>query len=128
MKKILLFASVLLSLSFVACDEDDGFDKDLTPIEDQYTGALAIKVFDNTDNIVGNVPVYLYLTYEDLRNDYALRVKSTTGAGVVQFTELLEGSYYVRTGKTLADGWYADTGVVQVLVSRQTNRELYLSK
>lgn len=128
MKKTLLFASMLLGLSFTACDEDNDFDQDMSTIEDQYTGALAVKVFDNTNNVASNVPVYVYLTYEDLRNDYALRVKSTTGTGIAQFTELLEGSYYVRTGKTLADGWYADTGVVQILVSRQTNRELYLSK
>lgn len=119
---------MLLGLSFTACDEDNDFDQDMSTIEDQYTGALAVKVFDNTNNVASNVPVYVYLTYEDLRNDYALRVKSTTGTGIAQFTELLEGSYYVRTGKTLADGWYADTGVVQILVSRQTNRELYLSK
>lgn len=107
------------------CDEDDNSN---TTVNSQYTGNIKVKVFDPSMNVMSNTSVFLYKTNDDLKRDIALSIKNTSGSGEVVFENVIQGTYYLRTGAFILGEFYADTVGAQVITGQQVRRDMYLSK
>jgi len=128
MKKLILALVAPLLFMVSSCNDDT-----ITPSNNNnnnntysYIGYLNVKVLDPSHNVMSGTAVYVYRTYEDLKNNYALMTKVTGSDGKAKFGEILEGNYYVRTGDLIFSTWYADTGVVQIISGNTTDRDMIL--